>query len=281
MAYLKHFSGFFSILTLLTLLSGTNIINAESASLRLRPASKSAATNLKNQKYIETYYTNKLQELGIDLRPGALHRSDSKPTLESSKRCKSIVYKTLLELPYSHRNQLANLTLFYTADGRRGLGGGNSIILRCNSVMDEELSSVLVHEIGHLVDDTFLFGTSGIGSGFYDFETPIYTDDPSLYFYKISWSSEKIQRQNSTSLDFVSLYAATDPFEDFAETYTYFRFHGPEFRHLVKFNSALRQKYDFMKNYVFYGQEFGNVNNQIDMNVWTRNYDVTVLPITS
>ncbi len=280
MAYLKHFSGFLSILTLLTLLNGTNV-SAELAPLKLRPAFKSAATTLKNQKYVETYYTNKLQELGIQLRPGALHRSDSKPTLESSKRCKSVVYKTLLELPYSHRNQLANLTLFYTADGRRGLGGGNSIILRCNNVTDEELSSVFVHEIGHLVDDTLLFGTRGIESGFHDFETPIYTDDPSAYFYKISWLSEKITRQNSNSLDFVSLYAMTDPFEDFAETYTYFRFHGPEFRRLAKSNSALQQKYNFMKNYVFYGQEFGDISNSIDINVWTRNYDVTILPVTS
>lgn len=234
-------------------------------------------------KKIETmtqdYYASQLTSLGINLRPGSEHRGDSKPTQDASRRCKSIVYSTLISLPSSHSKQLRDLTLFYTKDGRRGLGGGGSIALRCLNITDQELSSVLIHEIGHLVDSSLLIGKDfAIVSSFLDFDTRLPKDDPSVVFYKLSWISESEKKEEVGELDFVSIYAASDPFEDFAETYTYYRLHGREFRILASSNEVLNEKYLFMKNYLFSGEEFGDLNKEVSLNPIARNYDVTVLP---
>lgn len=286
MAYIKRFIAFLAVLLIFGVLQGNSLGNsalqANSTFDGLREASKKSSTSKtlrKSPKLLENYYSKKLDELGVKLHPGTEHRPDSKPTIQSSQRCKSIVYRTLSKLPKSHSNQLAELTLYYTKDGRRGYGGGGSVVLRCLNVTDAELVSVLVHEIGHLVDGSFLFGNDiENSSGFYDFEVPVAVDDPSLNFYRISWTSEKMRKEQSTMLDFVSEYALTDPFEDFAETYTYYRLHGPEFRKLMEFNEALQKKYAFMKKYVFDGKEFDVGANESKIDLWNRNYDVTVLP---
>ncbi|MBI4995034.1 hypothetical protein HZC21_05360 [Candidatus Peregrinibacteria bacterium] len=291
LAYLRHLTGFVAILTALSpILSISSKTMPEAAPNTTYTELREAASNKNTKKRvaqksaetIDTYYSSQLKKLGIALRPGTEHNPNSKSTPTSSSKCKSIVYKTLIKLPYSHRQQLNELTLFYAKTGRRGLGGDGAIILRCLNVTDDELSSVLVHEMGHLVDGGFLFGFDQLNqSGFYDFETPVLADDPSAAFYRISWLNNKIMQPDSTELDFVSMYAMTDPFEDFAETYAYYRLHSPEFRALAEFNSALKQKYEFMKAYVFFGNEYGTEKNQeTDINVLARNYDVTILPIT-
>lgn len=227
----------------------------------------------------EANYASLLTSLPIKLRPGTDHRPDSRSNSISEQRCKSLVYRGLEALPQSHRNQLKDLTLFYTDDGRRGLGGEHSIVLRCLNVTDTELVGVLTHEMGHLVDSTLLAGTrSNVLSGFYDFDTPVAFDDLSLTFYRLAWESEKKRIDATSELDFVSTYAMTDPFEDFAETYAYYRLHGPEFRTLRLSSVILSKKYAFMKNYVFGGVEFGDTTREVKMDMWTRDYDVTVLP---
>jgi hypothetical protein len=283
MAYLRRISGFVAILSLVALLVGANsrvvAINAQDNAYRQSPGVALAVTNSlkKSPALLEEYFASELNKSGIKLAPGTEHRLDSKPTEKTEKRCKSEVYQTLMSLPYSHKSLLSKLTLFYTRDGRRGLGGSGEIVLRCLNVTDGELSSVLVHEMGHLVDSGYLTGEdTSSSSGFYDFDNLVALDDPSLAFYKISWTSETSQKTDVTELDFVSTYATTDPFEDFAETYTYYRLHGPEFRELKTADAALTLKYDFMKNSVFEGKEFGSENISVDL--WQRNYDVTVLP---
>lgn len=243
-----------------------------------------APTEEFRESAIENYYAGAFTIMGITLRPGTTHREDSTYTVKTARRCKSIVYKTLLTLPKGHREQLKELTLFYTPDGRRGLGGNSAVILRCRNVTDEELASVLVHEIGHLVDSGFFTGNkTESGSGFFDFGVEVPIDDKSLPFYQLSWENEHTLKEDSTELDFVSGYATTDPFEDFAETYAYYRLHGAEFRALVESSVILREKYEFMKRYVFEGQEFGakTKTTVVVSDLTTRPYDVTVLPFSN
>ena len=139
-----------------------------------------------------------------------------------------------------------------------------------------------MHEIGHLVDASFLKGnkpaTGENFSGFYDFDSPVGNDDRSSRFFKIAWTSEKERKAQARDLDFVSGYSMTDPFEDFAETYAYYRLHGAEFRKIISSSELLRQKYDFMKWYVFDGKDFGGDEDSKHLNIWQRNYDVTILP---
>lgn len=244
--------------------------------------SATASKNLKKRRQVlERYYAKKLASLGINVRPGTEHRQDSKATLLTSRRCRSIVYQTLMQLPENHRKQVKELTLFYTKNGRRGLSGNGAVVLRCLNVTADELASVLMHEIGHLVDARYLRGSPNADlSGFYDFDDPVPADDASSIFYKIAWNSEKEKAAETYEVDFVSLYAMTDPFEDFAETYTYYRLHGSAFRKLTQTSGRLRKKYEFMKWYVFDGEEFGEFEDREDINMWVRHYDVTVLPIS-
>lgn len=289
MAYLRRFTGLALGFTALCLMAtGSVAVDAGNADVGISVESVQRAASegvqqskalKKSAKVTNQYYANRLDKLGISLHPGTEHRKDSKPTLASSRKCKSLVYQTLMKLPAEQRNQLSDLTLFYTDDGRRGLGGDGSIVLRCLNVTNAELVSVFTHEMGHIADGSYLKGSAdGSKSGFYDFDEPVKTDDPSSKFYQISWNSESEMKDDAVDLDFVSLYAMSDPFEDFAETYAYFRLHGPEFRKLLDSSSMLREKYEFMKNEVFGGEEFGGIEK--NLNIWARGYDVTVLPFS-
>lgn len=222
-------------------------------------------------------YTRGFDSLGITLHPGNSYKPESNGSLRSLNHCKTLVYRTLKSLPPEPVSQLKHLTLYFSSNGRRGLGGGNTIILRCQNVTDEELVGVLVHEVGHIMDTGVLNGKKAQRSGFLDGKKTVYEDDPSVTFYRLSWIDEDRQRLTSTPEDFVSGYAMSDPFEDFAESYAYYVLHGTEFRILAESNRVLRWKYDFLKNNVFDDKEYENGSDE-EVDVAKRHFDVTVLP---
>jgi hypothetical protein len=110
-----------------------------------------------------------------------------------------------------------------------------------------------------------------------DGKNPVYNDDLSLDFYRISFLNEKELRSESNDLDFVSGYALSDPFEDFAESYTFYILHGNEFRQLAAENYKLALKYRFLKEKVFNGKEYDKDDNSLIAFFNQRNYDTTVL----
>lgn len=231
------------------------------------------------------------ETLGITLHPGTEYTSQSKANPLTLQHCKSLVYRTLKSLPAEPVRHLKNLTLYFADTGRRGLGGGDTIILRCQNVTDEELVAVLVHEMGHIMDTGVMSGKDNLlasaldlaGSAdeavFMDGTHPVSNDDPSVEFYSISFKDSTTLKDDANPLDFVSGYAMTDPFEDFAESYAYYVLHGDDFRTLAKRNKKLRQKYEFLKEKVFNDVEYYNgdeTGKSVDFG--QRNYDVTILP---
>lgn len=242
---------------------------------------------LEDSKYIEynhsapldeNHYASQLDSFGLNLKSGAGSTQEGKPDLSSLNHCKSLVYRTLESLPREAVGHLRNLTLNFIDEGRRGLGGGSTIILRCSNVTDEELVGVLVHEIGHIADTGVITGNSSSGeSEFKDGNSSVYNDDASLDFYRLSFLDEKILRPNATMLDFVSGYGMSDPFEDFAETYNFYILHGNEFRQLATKSDILQKKYDHLKTRVFSGKEFFNGDDAREINYADRDYDTTVL----
>jgi hypothetical protein len=244
-----------------------------------RPVAQSVkpATNL-NIQTKQVDYVKKLADLGITLHPGKEYLKTSSDNPAGTKKCAALVYKTLKAMPEETTGQLKNLTLYFTPDGRRGLGGGSTIILRCQNISDGELASVLVHELGHIQDTGVMKGNYWVKeSEFKDGKSSIYQDDPSLGFYRLSFSNETTLKKSATEDDFVSGYAMTDPFEDFAETYNFYVLHGENFRTIMKDNNILRKKYIFMRDTVFHGQEFSN-DSGTDFSLFTgRNYDSTVI----
>ncbi len=229
-------------------------------------------------------FLDKLKEKGITLHPGSEFTTNDSPTPTTKEHCAELVYKTLEVMPKDVTGKLKNLTLYFSSTGRRGLGGGSTIILRCQNVTDSELVGVLVHELGHIKDTGLMKGDFWSGeSEFKDGGKAIYKNDPSLEFYRIGFENEKKIKSGSSADDFVTGYAMTDPFEDFAETYNFYVLHGHQFKEMSELNTALSQKYQFMKEEVFEGKEFKDVGEKdFDSDLGkvllaNRDYDSTLI----
>ncbi len=162
-------------------------------------------------------------------------------------REKEIADPVLRLLPSECLPHLENFYVRYDQMTRRGLAGQSTVIVD-GTLSTDEFRAVLIHEaLGHFFDLGCLEGSARSGkSTFLDGQDPIYNDDPSVSFYSISWQDSKTQRASTQSEDFVSGYAATDPFEDFAESMIYFVLHRDDFRSRAATNKALAAKFQFI-----------------------------------
>ena len=200
--------------------------------------------------------------------------SDSQIRLDTAN--KNQIKSALDKLPAEHANTVRNIILDYSPNAYRGLGGNNLIILRGIAMDAKELVGVLVHETGHNVDYGYLtHKKTEKKSAFKDGSLPVYITDPSVDFYRISWEDEFTLKNTASNLDFVSGYAMTDPFEDFAETYTYYVLHNADFKALAASSPKLYAKYRFMRYRVFDGVEFDMGDGEVNMN--SRPWDITLL----
>lgn len=203
-------------------------------------------------------------------------RNFTENQIHNTENQQTQIKNMLAHLPHNHTSTVKKIILDYNPKAGRGLGGSNMIILRGSNISDNELLSVLVHEIGHNVDFSYLIPKyTDVASNFKDGKTPLYVTDPSIEFFSISWKDEKTLKKTSSNLDFVSGYAMSDPFEDFAESYVYYVLHNKDFKTLTASSDQIFAKYQFMKYQVFAGQEFNT--GKADANINIRPWDITVL----
>ena len=187
------------------------------------------------------------------------------------------IVSVLEKLPKEHISTLQNVVLDYNPNAHRGLGGKSIIIIRAVDIDPTEFFAVMIHEIGHNVDLGYLGETSQKKtSGFIDGKKPVYETDPSLDFYRISWENDKTRKKTAGNQDFVSGYAMTDPFEDFAESYVYYILHNKDFKSKTQNSDNLLAKYEYMKNTVFDGEEF-ETGEYLTENLNRQPWDITVL----
>lgn len=166
---------------------------------------------------------------------------------------------TILKLlPEEQWRPLKSISIGNKVRTPRGLKDQDSIAINYRNIdSNEEFVAVFLHEIGHVVDLDVLVGSSKEKSTFkYLDGSPVPADDPSIDFYSISWEDSFSQNSTADVLDSVSEYGFTNPFEDFAEGYIFYLLHGKSFKFLSKYNNALKQKYNFIKNVAFKGLEF-------------------------
>lgn len=190
---------------------------------------------------------------------------------------KKQIRETILALPKWHTDALDTLEIRNEANVSRGLSSAKKIILHTSSIeTTDELQSVFIHELGHIVDLGALTGTRGKKTRFKDGNISILSDDLSVQFYEISWTTSTTKKRNVASKDFVSGYAQSDCFEDFAESYLMYRIHGARFRALAKNSPSLQQKYNFMRTTVF-----GNIEFELEKteSAVTSIFDTTLLAI--
>jgi hypothetical protein len=172
-------------------------------------------------------------------------------------RIKKSIRTAIVNLPKPHTQILQNLEVKNEANISRGMANREKMIIHTDSISsNNELISVFVHEMGHVVDLGFLVGRKGHASNFLDGKKIILSDDQSLDFYQLSWVNSKTRKPSSIRADFVSGYAMNDVFEDFAESYLFYRIHGEKFRLAMKNSQVLTLKYYFLKNIIFAGVEF-------------------------
>lgn len=111
-----------------------------------------------------------------------------------------------------------------------------------NQLTREEFISVFIHEFGHFIDLYYL--------------KPFLKKDLSDKFYSISWNETKVIKKWLTVNDFVSGYAMTNKYEDFAETFTYFILHNNSFLEKIEKSKILEQKYEFITEEIFKKNDF-------------------------
>lgn len=157
---------------------------------------------------------------------------DEAITDDSYKRCSEVASNVIAKFdPYTVG--LKEIVIHARTDLRRGLASKDTIWIRCLTDV-EEFENVLIHELGHIVDENYLIQDGNdVSAGFHD-----------------------ISKSDLSFEGYVSEYASTNEHEDFAETFLFYIKYGSEFRHLAQSNNLLLSKYDFMRDYVFDGYEF-------------------------
>jgi hypothetical protein len=194
--------------------------------------------------------------------------------------CEDLIAQTFAVMPTEHVEAVHKLTLSFDPTVRRGSAGGNTMIIRCVNVEAAELVAIVIHELGHVVDTGLLHATSlGSTSSFVDRGKVVYSSDPSVDLYSISWQDNRSFTEHDETQDFVSLYAMTNPYEEFADAYLMYVLHGPLFRFYGYRNDSLEEKYAFMRDVVFDGFEFDFAPEELPTIVESndRVYDISQL----
>lgn len=127
-----------------------------------------------------------------------------------------------------------------------------------------EYLSVAIHELAHFIDIYFL-------------EKKV-LQDLSNEFYKISWKETKVIRPWQSQEDFVSWYAMTNKYEDFAESFTYYILHNDDFLRKTLSSDELSAKYDFFDTILF-KKKFNDTDFSINNTVRDYYRDITKIDI--
>jgi hypothetical protein len=150
------------------------------------------------------------------------------------------------------QEKLQTFSVLYDNPKQRGLAGKGVVIVSGN-VPDHEFIGLLMHEaLGHFREITCVTGTSKSGaSPFRDGDQAVWNNDPSVRFYAISWANEHERKADAKKDDFVTGYAyVADPFEDAAESITYYMTQESAFRERAKTNTALAAKLAWIETYL-------------------------------
>lgn len=147
---------------------------------------------------------------------------------------KQILYSTAMKFDYGR--------LAVSIDGYqrepRGRMRDAQISLSPYITRDNEFTKLFVHELAHYID-LYVLAAGKNGT------------DTSDAFYYISWQKPTVKRASQGTMDFVSGYAASNQYEDFAESLVLYVFHNATFADRALRSESLRQKYLFFANSVF------------------------------
>jgi hypothetical protein len=147
----------------------------------------------------------------------------------------------------------------------RGRMQARKISLSAGVTRDAEFLKLFVHELAHFIDIYRLTGDS--------------RTDPSYLFYRISWRDVTTKLAWQKQRNFVSGYAATNQYEDFAESLVFYIFHNRVFEERAMRDDIMREKYLFFQTHIFPTGVFSDTNfslGKVPAYLW----DTTRLPIS-
>jgi len=133
------------------------------------------------------------------------------------------------------------------------------------NINSSEFIGLFIHEFSHYID-------------LYYFNKTIISDK-SDRFYNISWNDTKILKKWQKSRDFVSGYAMTNKYEDFAESLTYYILHNKDFAYKAWKSDSLNNKYKFFWNILFQWNTFTDTNFSKNNNILDYYRDITKIDI--
>lgn len=133
-----------------------------------------------------------------------------------------------------------------------------------DQLSQQEFLAVAIHEFAHFVD-------------IYYFQKKVIRD-LSENFYGISWDSTKIIKSWQSQKDFVSGYAMTNKYEDFAESFTYYILHNKDFLQKAETSETLMKKYKYFWVYFFKHDHFKWEDFSIDNEILDYYRDITKIP---
>ena len=146
---------------------------------------------------------------------------------------------------------LQNIQIDWSNWDRRWYAGRTKIYMHPKDINSyREFMDVFSHELGHVVDLWVLQWTdqNPLDQKYTEFSRAVfYTDDPSINFYKISWSNENTTYKITSYKDFVSGYGMSNPFEDFAECHNMYINHQDAFAKMAENNTQLKSKYEYLQ----------------------------------
>ncbi len=154
------------------------------------------------------------------------------------------MYNSFLEREYIYSKiDKLNVILYKNSwEVRWNMRNATVRLYSLSEILKSEYLSVWIHEFAHYID-------------LYYFENSFWSDI-SEDFYDISWLSTRIIKSWQEQKDFVSGYAMTNKYEDFAESFNYYVLHNSDFLEKAKSSDSLKAKYDFFKNELFLNNEF-------------------------
>lgn len=129
-------------------------------------------------------------------------------------------------------------------------------IYNVKKMTPHENLSIFIHELGHYIDMNYLKNN-----------IIWWSND----FYKLSWASTSTLYPGQDLKDFVSWYAMTNKYEDFAESFTYYVLFNDDFKLKAEKSVFLKEKYKYFETNLFEKKEFKNTNfskNKIPQENW-------------
>lgn len=190
-----------------------------------------------------------------------------------TKKQKEIISSAIKDIPCIFLLNLLEVKVFQDKNKPRAMTNGYVLYIREDLFDLPEATNIIIHEFAHIIDISYFDSIDfSEKSNFKDGNMDIFLDDLSVNFYSISWKNNTEWKTTTKQEDFLSTYARTDPFEDFADAFLYYVKNGENFRNLIKDNKVLEKKYNFIKNNIFGGKEFftGNYENNL-----TNYYDIS------